>query len=58
MRRPQDTIYGVYLGITIYRDLHKPEYYALVNGEEIVESNIDKIKARIDWRVKRREVKK
>lgn len=55
MRRPNDNIYGWYRGVMIYSDIIRPEYYATVHGEEIAETNVDKLKARIDWRLKRKE---
>lgn len=58
MRRRNDGVYGWYRGVMIYVDIHNPEYYAELDGEEVAERNVDKLKARLDWRLKKKEQKK
>lgn len=58
MRRPNDNVYGWYRGFRIYADINNPMYYVTVDGEEIEERNVDKLKSRIDWRLRKKELKK
>lgn len=58
MRRPNDNVYGWYRGFRIYTDINNPMYYVTVDGEEIEERNVGKLKSRIDWRLRKKELKK
>ena len=58
MRNKNDLVYGIYKGLTIYKDINLPEYYVRVKGEEVVEDNVRTLKARVDWLLKKDEVLK
>lgn len=57
MRRPNDVVYGWYKTVRVYRDLFKPEYYAVVDGREYAEETVELLKERLDWALKKQKEK-